>query len=112
MTSAVVAQQSTGVLLQVVKDELRIEPHNVSDPKLIEVASDVYGISFQMIGETAEELARLTAGNVTRTMNIVIDGRIVAAPNLREPLHDGRILVTFNDRSTAIAVLQALGGTP
>jgi preprotein translocase subunit SecD len=72
-------------------------------------------VSFRFDAAGGRRFADATTENVNRPFAIVLDGKIITAPNIREPIRDGAGIITGNfttQSATDLALLLRAGALP
>ncbi|WP_196591073.1 protein translocase subunit SecD [Pectinatus frisingensis] len=72
-------------------------------------------VSLEFSDEGAKKFADLTAENVGRTIAIVLDGNVLTAPNVKEPITGGKAVITGNrsiEEAHNLALLLRSGALP
>jgi len=69
-------------------------------------------VSFKFASVGARRFAEVTKNNVGRPFAIVLDGKVISAPNIREPILGGQGIITgnFTSQQTNILALQLRAG--
>jgi preprotein translocase subunit SecD len=81
----------------------------------IDPATGKHGVNIRFDAEGADAFARLTAENVGERIAIVIDGEVLTAPIVREPISGGRVQISGNftgEEANGLAVALAGGQLP
>ena len=66
---------------------------NESDLKSAVMGTDEYGkpfVSIEFNGKGTDKLAEVTGRNIAKPLAILLDGRIISAPTVREPVLEGK----------------------
>jgi protein-export membrane protein SecD len=77
--------------------------------------SGQWGINFSLNSLGAREFADVTTANVGKPFAIILDGKIIMAPNIREPITGGSGQITGNytaQQATDLALLLRAGALP
>ncbi|MBI5699683.1 protein translocase subunit SecD [Candidatus Saganbacteria bacterium] len=70
-----------------------------ADLKLAYPQIDEYGnpsVGFELSGEGGKAFAELTTRHIEKPIAIVLDGRIISAPNVKTPITEGKGIITGN----------------
>lgn len=81
----------------------------------LDPASGRAQVNFELDSEGAKKFAEVTEANVGRPLAIVLDGQVMQAPTIQEPIRDGRGRITNYeslDEAHRIAVLLRSGALP
>ena len=103
--------QTLPVLSAVAVDGADLENAQAStDPQ-----TGAWDINFSLNSVGAREFADVTTANVGKPFAIVLDGKIIMAPNIREPITGGSGVITGNytpQQATDLALLLRAGALP
>lgn len=100
------------------KDEDGNTVMNGTDLKDAREETDQQGqnlVSLEFSEEGAKKFADLTAQNVGRTISILLDGNVLTAPNVKEPITGGKAVITGNrslEEAHNLALLLRSGALP
>ncbi len=100
------------------KDEDGNTVLNGTDLKDAQEETDQQGqnlVSLQFSDEGAKKFADLTSENVGRTIAIVLDGNVLTAPNVKEPITGGKAVITGErslEEAHNLALLLRSGALP
>ena len=103
--------QTLPVLSDIAVDGADLENAQAStDPQ-----TGAWDINFSLNSVGAREFADVTTANVGKPFAIVLDGKIIMAPNIREPITGGSGVITGNytpQQATDLALLLRAGALP
>ncbi len=93
--------------------ELRLEAASLLSRDDIRGAeADGAAVQVELTPAGATRFAEATKASVGRKMAIVVDGKIVAAPVVREAITGGRVMITFPDAAAAADLAKRLQPPP
>lgn len=90
-STAAVAQNTddkTSMLFQVVQEQMVFDSSTVESATVVPVdkASDLYGVQLKLKKEAAAKFGELTAKNIGKQLNIIIEGMVISSPIIRSKL--------------------------
>ena len=85
--------------------------HNHSDIQDVAIQKDnrngAYNLLITFSEEGAKEWATLTSKNIGRPIAIVIDGKVYAAPTVKEKIEQGKCVISGNFNESEISKLKS-----
>lgn len=81
-------EDKTSMLFQVVQGQMVFDSSTVESATVVPVdtASDLYGVQLKLKNEAAAKFGDLTAKNIGKQLNIIIEGMVISSPIIRSKL--------------------------
>lgn len=95
---------------QVVKASINISKQDIEDVKLIKRSGSIDSVAITLTPDAAKKLEDLSADNINREMQFIVDSKVVSSAIIRSTLSK-QFVLTFKSNKVAKKVFQALTGS-
>jgi preprotein translocase subunit SecD len=92
---------------QVIQEQVIFNGSSFESAAVIEQRDKTYGLEVKLTPSAASELARLSSAGIGKTMNIVLNGKIISASTIQSQL-GGNFLVTGLSKDEAEKIARSV----